>query len=184
MTQEEILALIKSDPEKGMQSLLNQYAALVYKIVWNKLSGICTKEDIEETVSDIFIEFHKCVESIDFSKGTLISFIMTLAQRRSIDVFRKISRQNYMYSLIEDNIIQAESTEDTILKTEDRQLLFDSIIKLGEPDSTIIFRKYYFGETYEEIGKRLSLTSNAVNKRCLRSIDKLRLMMKGENIGD
>lgn len=184
MTQEELLELIKSDSEKGMQAILKQYAALVYKIAWNKLSSVCTKEDIEETVSDIFIEFHKCCNSIDLEKSSLTSFIMLLAQRRSVDVFRKIARQKYMYSLIENNITQSELTENTILENEERNILFSNILELGEPDSTIIFRKFYYGETYGEIGKRLSMSENAVNKRCLRAIDKLRLMMKGENIGD
>ncbi|MBQ8210203.1 MAG: sigma-70 family RNA polymerase sigma factor [Clostridia bacterium] len=184
MTQEELLQLIKSDTEKGMQAILKQYSALVYKIAWSKLSSVCTAQDIEETVSDIFIEFYKRIEVIDLTKGSLTSFIMLLAQRRSVDAFRKFTRQQYMYSLVENTVAESELTEDTILRNEDRQALFDSILELGEPDSTIIFRKYYFGETYEEIGKRLSMTANAVNKRCLRAIDRLRLMMKGEIIGD
>lgn len=184
MTQEELLTLMKSDAEKGMQIMLKQYSALVYKIAWSKLSRVCSAEDIEEVVSDVFLEFYKHYQTIDLSKGSITSFIMILTQRRSVDVFRKVTKRQQLYILEENSITPGELTEDTILKNEERTLLFNYILELGEPDSTIIFRRFYFGETYGEIGKRLSLSENAVNKRYLRAIDRLRLMMKGEDFCD
>ena len=59
MTQEDILALMKSDPEKGMKFVTWQYTALVYKTVLHKLSSVCSMEDVEETVSDVFLDFYK-----------------------------------------------------------------------------------------------------------------------------
>lgn len=186
MTQEEILALMKSDSDKGMEAVTKQYTALVYKIVLNKLSSLCSQEDIEEIVSDVFVELYRKYETIDFSKGSLTAFIMLLAQRRSVDAFRKAVKNKNAYTVLSEDISDTDTifTEDIIMKTEERNLLFDSILELGEPESTIIFRKYYFGETFAEIGKRLSMSANAVNKRYLRSIEKLSLMMKGAIFND
>ena len=190
MTQEEILALMKSDSDKGMEAVMKQYTALVYKIALSKLSSVCSQEDIEETVSDVFVEFYRKYETIDFSKGSLTSFIMLLAQRRSVDTFRKAVKSKNAYTVLSEDISDADTifTEDIIMKREERNLLFDCILELGEPESTIIFRKFYFGETFAEIGKRLSLSANAVNKRYLRSIEKLSRelasIMKGEVYND
>ena len=93
-------------------------------------------------------------------------------------------QQNIDTLLSEEENKNAELTEDTALKNEERSMLIGSILELGEPDATIIFRKFYFGETYEEIGNRLGLSANAVNKRYLRSIEKLSIMMKGEIFSD
>ncbi len=184
MTQEELILLMKANPDKGIQAVTKQYAALVYKIAWGKLSTVCSAEDIEETVSDVFYDFYKNFESVDLAKGSLTSFIMILAQRRSVDAFRRLTRQKFMFDLIENTVSDKESTENTILKNEERNLLFDSILKLGEPDSTIIFRRFYYNENYSEIGKKTGLSENAVNKRCLRAIEKLSQMMKGDDISD
>lgn len=185
MTQEEVLALMKSDSEKGMYVVTRQYMALVYKTVLGKLSSACSMEDIEETVSDVFLDFYKNYESVDLTKGSLTSFLMMLAQRRAVDVFRKVMRQKNIDTLVsEEENKNAECTENTALKNEERNFLISGILNLGEPDSTIIFRKFYFGEKYDEIGKRLGLSANAVNKRYLRSIEKLSIMMKGENFSD
>ena len=185
MTQEEILVLMKTDPEKGMVAVSGQYAALVRKVVWGKLSGICTSEDIEETVSDVFLDCYRKHGTVDISKGSLASFLITLAQRRATDEFRRVMRQkNIEKAMNEKSEIVFLQTENTVLEKEERDFLLSAVLSLGEPDSTIIYRKFYYGETYSEIGSRLGLSENAVNKRYLRAIDKLSNMMKGENFSD
>lgn len=185
MTQEEILVLMKTDPEKGMLSLTEQYTALVWKVVWGKLSGICREEDVEETVSDVFLDFYRKHNSVDLSKGSLATFLITLAQRRATDEFRRVMRlRNIEKAMNENSEITSFATENTVLEKEERDFLLTCVLDLGEPDSTIIFRKFYYGETYSEIGNKLGLSENAVNKRYLRAIDKLGNMMKGENFSD
>lgn len=181
MTQEELLTLMQTSPEKGLQAVTAQYAALVYKVVWGKLSSVCASEDIEETVSDVFLEFYKKFTCVDLSKGSLATFLTTLAQRRAVDVFRKIVRQKQIDDMLSKDTQELSfRTDDTVLKNEERKILLDSILRLGEPDSTIIYRKFFYGESYCEIGNKLGLSENAVNKRYLRAIEKLSLMMKGE----
>lgn len=185
MTQEEVLELMKTDYDKGMYIVTCQYSALVYKVVWGKLASVCSSEDIEETVSDVFLDFFRKHASVDLSKGSLSSFLITLAQRRAVDEFRRIMRQKSIDNVLSEKAEDlAFSTENTVMKNEERELLLDSILELGEPDSTIIYRKFYYGETYSEIGNRLGLSENAVNKRYLKAIDKLSLMMKGEIFSD
>lgn len=185
MTQEDLLTLMHKSPEKGLQAVTAQYAALVYKVVWGKLSAVCTSEDIEEAVSDVFLEFYKKFTCIDLSKGSLTTFLITLAQRRAVDVFRKIIRQNQIDDMLSKDVQDISfRTDDTVLENEERKILLEAVLKLGEPDATIIYRKFFYGENYCEIGNRLGLSENAVNKRYLRAIDKLSLIMKGENFCD
>ena len=184
MTQEEILSLMHTDADKGIQAVVRQYGALVYKIAWAKLSSVCTKEDVEETVSDVFLDFYKNFGSVDFSKGSLTSFIAVLAQRRAVDTFRKALRQKNIEAFYEGNASAGDFSADTVLESEERSRLIECINALDKTDRTIIFRKYYFGETYNEIGYRLGMSENAVNKRCLRAVEKLSRMMKGENSDD
>ncbi len=182
MTQEEILVLMKNNPEKGMKTVMWQYTALVYKTVLHKLSSVCSMEDVEETVSDVFFDFYKNYHRVDLSKGSLSSFFIILAQRRSVDVFRKVIRQKNIENLLsQENETSSELTDTITLQREEREILLNGILELGEPDASIVFRKAFFGETYEEIGNRFGISANAANKRYLRSIQKLRLMMKGEN---
>ena len=62
MTDIEIIALLRSSPQKGLAAVFDRYSAYVYKIVYTKLGDICTNEDIEEAVSDIFFKFYQSVQ--------------------------------------------------------------------------------------------------------------------------
>ena len=58
MTDNELIMLLKNDPEKGLSEVVGKYSGYVYKIAYGKLSGVCRREDIEEAVSDIFMKFY------------------------------------------------------------------------------------------------------------------------------
>lgn len=185
MTQEEMLALMHSDTDRGMYNVTKQYTALVYKVVWGKLKAVCTAEDIEEAVSDVFVDFFRNYHSVDLSKGSLATFLIILAGRRSVDILRKVTRQKNIENMLGGKVTDiSDAAESTVLENEERKQLLDGIFRLGEPDATIIYRKFFYGETYEEIGNRVGLSANAVNKRYLRAIEKLSKIMKGENFCD
>ena len=54
---------------------------------------------------------------------------------------------------------------------------------LGEPDSQIVFRRYYFGQRSKEIAADLGMTPGAVDTRLSRAVGKLRELFGGENDG-
>ena len=57
MNDKELLRLLKAEPERGLAQTVGQYSAYVYKIAFTRLGEVCSKEDIEEAVSDIFLAF-------------------------------------------------------------------------------------------------------------------------------
>lgn len=185
MTDKEILSVLFENSEAGMQKVFDKYVALVYKIVLQKTKDVCSKEDVEETVSDVFVDFYNSFPKIDFDKGTLMTFLITIANRKAIDCFRRKTRSHIQLLSSDDEnakeISQKSDTEDEILDAIERDFLFANVLGLGEPDSVIIIRKYFLGETCKEIGKHLGMTANAVNKRLKRSLEKLRIIMEGAN---
>ena len=57
MEDNELLGLLKNSPQKGLAAVVKQYSAYVYKIAYTRLGRVCSREDIEEAVSDIFMRF-------------------------------------------------------------------------------------------------------------------------------
>lgn len=55
--EETLLALLIDKPAEGIRILTAQYGGLVYSITWRRLQGCLRKEDIEECVSDIFLNY-------------------------------------------------------------------------------------------------------------------------------
>ncbi len=176
------MALLEKKPEKGLEKLMDMYTGLVYTIVYNKLISFCTKEDIEECVSSVFFEAYEKRSSIDLTKGTLKAFLAVLAKRRAIDVFRKKEKDiGKVVSLEQFEVKKQEELIDievTSQGNETKIMVVESIKSLGEPDSEIFIRKYYFGQSTKIIANILGLKENTVDKKVSRGLVKLRKILE------
>lgn len=185
--EEKLLALLIKKPEKGLERLINQYAGLVYAIVHRQLNPVCPREDIEECVSSVFFEVYEKRNSIDLSRGTLKAFLAVIAQRRAIDLYRKkgsslgktVPLQEYEAG--SGGVKMNPGADELAEEYEFKELLISSIKALGEPDSEIFIRRYYFGQKTRMIAAALGLKENTVDKKISRGLEKLRGVFKGES---
>ncbi len=186
MTEQELLDKLKHEPQAGLESLIEQYAGLVYTIVRSKLVPYCSKEDVEECASDVFAAIFRQRDKIDHSKGSLRAYISTLARRTAISRYRSEILRKSTVSLDDDDIFPngGESTviiEDEFVSRETQRVVLDCVKALGDPDSEIIIRKYYYGQTAVQIANAVHLTPGAVQKRINRSLKKLRKALGSDN---
>lgn len=184
LSDKDLIKLLKDSPEKGLEKLMDTYTGLVYTIVYSKLSSICSKEDIEECTSDIFYEIYKNRGSIDLEKGSIKAYLSVIAKRKAIDIFRKAakkSNQNLSIDELDYDSIAAENAdvEAIVADSETKSTLINKIKALGEPDSEIIIRKYYLGQSTKLIAKSLKLKENTVDKKVSRGLDKLKQALGG-----
>ena len=83
-----------------------------------------------------------------------------------------------------ENALQLADTVDIegeIAEDELRREVLNAIKNLGEPDSSILIRKFYFGESSKDIANALKLTVSNVDTRTHRSLDKLRKIFGGKD---
>ncbi len=176
MQDKMLLDLLLSKPHKGIERIMKEYTGFVYAIAKTRLIGVCTIEDIEELASDVFFYIYEQREKIDLEKGSLKSWLAVITTRRSVDLYRKKTARGNSLPLCDD----ALSTEDFIVQQEDRAAVVAAIKELGEPDTEILIRKLYFGQTAREIAKIKDMSQSAVEKRISRSYIKLRELLGGE----
>ena len=53
--KDKLLLKLKKHDEKALQAVIEQYSRLVATVINNISKGSLTKEDIEETVADVFV---------------------------------------------------------------------------------------------------------------------------------
>ncbi len=170
MNDNELLELLSRDPQKGLEAAVEQYSAYVMKIAYVKLSEVCTKEDMEEAVSDIFLMFYNAVKD-NADIRSVRAYLSVIARRHCINLFHKHSRAAATVELSElENVIAQSCTEENEL--------IDAVKQLGEPDSYIFIRKYYFGQRNKDIAKELGMGVSTLNSRVSRGLDKLRKMLR------
>lgn len=184
MEDSRLLRLLHKDLSAGMEQLMDQYAGLVYAVVKGKLAESChISSDIEDCVADVFSEFCVDFTKYDPKLSSIKSYLCVLARNNATDILRKREKQRDEISLNdEDDVLQIAdeaSLESGVAEDDLRRQVFDAVKSFGEPDASIIIRKYYFGESSKEIADALKLTVSNVDTRTHRALNKLRRLFGG-----
>ena len=173
MSNEVLLRLLIEQPEQGITTLIEQYGGYVHTIVRNKLQDIAAKEDIDETVSDVFVMLWKWVKEHPQTDVNLRAMLAVMAKRHAINRFHALKKQAQCDSL-DEMLVQPQD----VSTTDESVILMETVNSLGQPDSEIILRRYYFGQTSREIGDALGLKTNTVDQKLSRGLKKLRIIFK------
>lgn len=181
---DRIVEQLVRNPEKGLALLMDRYMGLVYAIVSGKLNAVCGKEDIEECVSEVFWSVFRSRASIDTSRSSLKTFVALVAKRKAISRFHASTgaRQQVVHAdeaEWHDVIDPQPSAADQVGDRETKEALIAGIRALGEPDSQIMIRKFYLGQSSKEIAATLRLKVNTVDKKVSRGLAKLKTLLKG-----
>ena len=174
----KLLELIKKHPNRGMNLLMNEYGGLVFYVVQKRLPN--NINDIEECVSDVFIDFYSNINAVDLNKGSIKAFLITIATRRAIDTYRRNSAHQEVYSLDDENsyieymlLKENNNPEELAIQKNDEDRLLQAVKDLGEPDSQILYRRYFMQQSVKEIAETLGMKSNSVSKRITRALSVL-----------
>lgn len=167
MEEKKLLKLLQKDPNAGMQALMQQYMGYCCAIVKNRLAGF-PQEDVEECVSDVFLEAYRYRNKIDPEKGGFRAFLAVVARRRAADRYDAAVKKSAL-PLEED--LQEEKTG---LSFEEKEALLQAIRALGDPDEKILIWKFYYGYPTRKIAETLGLKENTVDQKVKRGLEKLR----------
>lgn len=184
MEDNKLIRLLHKDPNAGMEQLMNQYTDLLYTVVKAKFDGYYyVSSDIEDCVADVFSKFYIELFKYNPDISSIKSYLCVIARNHAINVVKKrnfiknvsLDDENSPLRISDDFIIDSE-LEDYELK---RKLIL-AIENLGDPDTSIIFRKFYYGQSSKDIAQALGLTVSNVDVRTHRALDKLRKTFGGK----
>ena len=175
MNDIELLQLIKTAPERGQRAFYDKYFNYVYTIVFAKLKTIASIEDVDECVGDVFAQCFIFFDKQEVIQGNLKAFTASVARRKAIDTYRRVIRHSSNIPIDDAGEIESgENIAQSAEESEMRKLLYDKVEELGEPDSTIIIQKYFFGRSSKEIADIVQLSADNVRARCSRAVKRLK----------
>ena len=177
MTDHELRVLMKSDLNAASKALYEQYYRYVYAIVFRLLRDHGTQEDVEDCVADTFA---KLITHMDSIRGDdLKAYIGRAAHNNALNRLRSLNRTRKYHVPLEDAAEIAR--EDLSLTSEERSMqkqLLTELEALGEPDTTILLQKYYYGRKMSDIAKAVGLSTHAAQVRCSRALKRLQMKLK------
>ena len=181
-----LLKLLRRDPDAGMQKLMDMYSGLLYAVAKSKLADrACLSTDVEDVVADTFSEFYLELDKYDPELSSIRSYLCIIARNNAVDLLRKnCEAMNSVRVDDEEEVLQIADDyliETDLIDEELRRETAAAIKSLGEPDTEIIFRKFYLAQSSKAISEKLGLSVANVDTRTHRAITKLRMILGGKN---
>lgn len=128
----------------------------------------------EEVVQDVFVKLWDRPDRFDSTRGTLKSFVTTLAYGRAVDVARsegaRRRREEREARLTRRDFTIAGAEHDTIVT--DR--LRDALARLRDTERDAIVMAYFSGYSYREVASRLGVPEGTVKNRIRTGLARLR----------
>ncbi len=174
MKDEKLLELLRTDPNAGMDVLIGAYSGLVFAVVRARLSAVCDSSEIEDCVTDVFLNFQKGLGAF-VPRSSVKNYLAVIARNTAAMYLRNriktapIEEDGFVIEIPDGGDIAEEAAEKQLLES-----IWEEIKLMGHPDSGILIRKYYFGQSSKKIAADLGMKVSNVDTRAHRAIEKLR----------
>lgn len=174
----ELAALISADPEAGVALLYDRYGRAIYALA---LRLVDDRSAAEEIVQDTLLGCWNAIDSFDPARGTLLSWMLTIAHHRGVDELRRRRSRDDRSRSLDAQLDQdrcapiAYDGADAGILAHDIQRALHDLPPLQREPIELLF---WGGFSRPEIAARLGLPLGTVHTRMRLGMDKLRSALR------
>ena len=181
MKDNDLIQEILEGKQDAFSYMIDTYSKLLWVVVGGILANVGTTQDIEECISDVYVQIWKNPGAFNQQKGSLKTYLAVIAKGKALDTYRKLTKSKVIEL---DETIQStdDSLLDYIADKEMVQELYTAIQSLTEPNREIVIRRYFFGERPANIAKTISLPVKEIENRLYQSKLRLRKKLEGNGV--
>lgn len=169
-----LVALLRDQPAVGVAQLYDHYGRVVYSVALRIVHDHGTAEEITQ---DVFVRCWRSIASYNAERGSLASWLLTIAHHRAIDVLRSRHGKEARHT-VPDELLELMATSDP--RIEDALVRGEVQAALGELPSAqreVIELIFWGGFTRREAAARLDIPLGTVHTRLRLGMDKLRVAL-------
>lgn len=163
---------------KGRQESLMRLYDLCCGTVFNASYRIVLNaQDAEEITQDAFLKTFASLDSFSGSERDFVAFVKTIAINKSIDLFRKHSREPF-YEEIDYKTSDIEDDNDDF---EDFPIekIKEALNNLPDGYRLTITLRLIDGMEFSDIAKQMGIKESTVRSQYSRGLEKLRITCRG-----
>ncbi|MFV0401612.1 MAG: sigma-70 family RNA polymerase sigma factor [Oscillospiraceae bacterium] len=169
----ELISEIKKKNPSAFDCMISQYTKPVYYLTYNILNIGNSKEDIEECVTDVFVDAWNKIEQYDPLKGCFRKWLLMLTKYRALTYKRKLEKHPVDY--LEDYVAhELPEVQTPLLDWENQQMLADVIATFSELDRQLFIRRYYLDEPISTFMEAMNLSRPSIDNRLMRCRNKIK----------
>ncbi len=186
MIQEnELIKKLQNRERDAYKILIENYSRLLFSVCAGILIDPGTREDVEDTVADCFLEFWANVYKFDPSKGSLKAYLCSMAHSRALDRLRSICRRNEQpLDELSDKADDSDNILSSIISEQSILDIWEYIQKFPMPDRRILALRFFYELKPADISLKLGLPVKTVYERIRTGKQKIKAFIyeKEENL--
>jgi RNA polymerase sigma-70 factor, ECF subfamily len=156
----------------AFEMLYDRYSGLVYSLACGMLQDAQVAQDVTQ---DVFLAIWRGAEVFDVRRGSLRSWILSLAHHKSVDTVRRL-RRHAMSPLPYAMTVDADVVTHAIQSAESADVRA-ALGALSHDQRAAIVLAYYGGYTQREIADRLGAPLGTIKTRIRDGLLRLRAVL-------
>lgn len=166
-TESALVEAIKAKDVNAYEYMIDTYSKILYFLAYNILNQSMTKEDMEECISDVFLDAWVNIEDFNSNRSNFKNWLLMLTKYKALGYKRK-SKKTKLVDIDNYAISDDYSLEEHVLNKENQAILLKAINNFNITDKRLFIRRYFLGESINDLTKVLNLSRSAIDNRLFR----------------
>lgn len=159
---------VEARDRSSLELLFKEHGAAVKGVAWRVLKDENLAEDI---VQETFVTFWDDPGKYDPARGTIRTFLLTIAHRKAVDVVRSEVARSRREQTPPDRV--HIDVEDEVWTRDLSETVRTALMSLAEGEREAIAMAYYGGLSYVQVAEQLGLPEGTVKSRIRAGMKKL-----------
>ncbi len=165
---------VETRDQSDLKEIYDRFGGAVHSVALKVLRNPGLAEDV---VQETFVTFWNSPERFDSTRGSLKTYLLTIAHRRAVDIVRSEEARTRRELVPPDP--DYTSVEEEILTRATSELVHHALTDLDENERKAITMAYFGGLTYVEVADRLGAPEGTVKSRIRNGMRKLAINLEG-----
>lgn len=177
MNDEEIVRRLKKGDVRGLERLIDKYAAYIGTIIRRIVLPVLSESDAEEIAADVFTAVWRNPKTL--TAENLKPYLAAAARNRSLSRLRSAKQ----WQPLDDELLSVSA--DIESETDKRLLaeaLAGALAEMEASDRGILVSTYYYCRSLKETAAELQITEGAAKTRLFRARARLKKILTERGI--